>query len=102
MGLTLSALRAGLNGTFHMTPTGYASRYEIARYFLTKMGMTNTLVPVPTDYFPSPAKRPHFSALSNAKLEGVLGVEIPGWRSGVDWYVENLYFPSRSHDVSFS
>ena len=100
--LTLSALRAGLNGTFHMTPTGYASRYEIARYFLTKMGMTNTLVPVPTDYFPSPAKRPHFSALSNAKLEGVLGVEIPGWRSGVDWYVENLYFPSRSHDVSFS
>jgi dTDP-4-dehydrorhamnose reductase len=86
--LTLSAMQAGLNGAFHMTPSGYASRFEVARYFLTKMGMTNTLMPVSTDYFPSPAKRPRFSALSNAKLAGALGAEIPDWKSGVDWYVD--------------
>jgi dTDP-4-dehydrorhamnose reductase len=73
-----------------MTPSGYASRFEVARYFLTKMGVTNTLIPVSTDYFPSPAKRPRFSALSNAKLAVTLGAEIPGWTSGVDRYVEGL------------
>ncbi len=86
--LTLCAMQAGLTGTFHMTPSGYASRYEVAHYFLTKMGMANTLTPVSTDYFPSPAKRPLFSALSNAKLSGALGAEIPDWKSGVDRYVE--------------
>jgi dTDP-4-dehydrorhamnose reductase len=88
--LTLLAMHAGLNGIYHMTASGYASRFEVARYFLTKMGVTNTLIPVSTDYFPSPAKRPRFSALSNAKLAVTLGAEIPGWTSGVDRYVEGL------------
>ncbi len=88
--LTLLALRAVLNGTFHMTPSGYASRYEVARYFLEKMGMTNTVIPVASDYFPSPAKRPLFSALSNAKLSSALGIGIPDWKRGVDWYAKNL------------
>ncbi|MGD0488028.1 MAG: dTDP-4-dehydrorhamnose reductase [Syntrophorhabdales bacterium] len=88
--LTLLAMHAGLNGIYHMTPSGYASRFEVARYFLTKMGVTNTLIPVSTDYFPSPAKRPRFSALSNEKLAVTLGAGIPGWTSGVDRYVVNL------------
>jgi dTDP-4-dehydrorhamnose reductase len=88
--LTLSAMQANLSGTFHMTASDYASRYEVARYFLEKMGKAKTLVPVSTDYFPSPAKRPLFSALSNAKLAGALNAEIPDWKSGVDWYVETI------------
>ncbi len=40
--LTLLALQADLSGTYHMTASGCASRFEVARYFLTKMGMTNT------------------------------------------------------------
>ena len=90
MRLTLLALKANLSGAYHMTASGYASRYEIARYFLTKMGMTNTLIPVSTDYFPSPAKRPRFSALSNAQARRRPRREIPDWRSGVDWYVEEI------------
>ncbi len=88
--LTLLALQANLSGAYHMTASGCASRYQIARYFLTRMGMTNTLVPVASDYFPSPAKRPRFSALSNAKLADALGAEIPDWTNGVDRYVETV------------
>jgi dTDP-4-dehydrorhamnose reductase len=88
--LTLLALRAGLNGVYHMTASGHASRFEVARYFLTRMGMTNTLIPVSTDYFPSPAQRPRFSALSNAKLGRTLGIRIPDWTSGVDWYIKRI------------
>ncbi len=88
--LTLLAMHANLSGAYHVTASGYASRFEVARYFLTKMGVTNPLIPVSTDYFPSPAKRPRFSALSNAKLASKLGAGIPDWTSGVDWYAEEL------------
>lgn len=88
--LTLLAMHANLSGAYHVTASGYASRFEVARYFLTKMGVTNPLIPVSTDYFPSPAKRPRFSALSNAKLARTLGAGIPDWTSGVDWYIERL------------
>ena len=88
--LTLLAVRANLSGVYHMTPSGYASRYDVARHFLTKMGMTNTIVPIASDYFPSPVRRPRFSALSNEKLADALGVEIPDWKSGVDGYAERI------------
>jgi dTDP-4-dehydrorhamnose reductase len=94
--LTLLALRANLSGVYHMTAGGGASRFEVARHFLTKMGMTNTLIPVATDYFPSPARRPRFSALSNAKLARTLGEEIPDWTSGVDWYAERISYGRHS------
>ncbi len=86
--LTLLALQAGLSGLYHMTASGYASRYEIARYFFEKAGLTNEIIPVPTDYFPSPASRPRFSALSNAKLAATLGIAIPDWKQDVESYAK--------------
>jgi len=88
--LTMLALDRGLRGLYHLTCTGHASRYEIIKYLAAKLGMTNTIIPVASDYFPSPARRPRFSAVSNAKLAKDLGIEIPDWTSGVDWYVEKV------------
>lgn len=88
--LTVLALKAGLTGIYHMTASGCASRFEAARCFLTKMGLKNHLIPVASDYFPSPARRPRFSALSNAKLAADLGIAIPDWKSGVDRYAQDL------------
>ncbi len=85
---TMLALDKGLRGLYHLTASGFASRYETVRYCFSKLGMANRLIPVATDYFPSPARRPPFSALSNAKLAAALDVEIPHWTDGVDWYVE--------------
>jgi len=88
--LTLLALEKGLTGTYHLTASGYVSRFDVVQYLFLKRGMANALIPVATDYFPSPAKRPLFSALSNGKLAETLGVEIPDWKSGVDWYAEKI------------
>lgn len=88
--LTLLALDKGLSGTYHLTHCGYASRYDVACYLLRKLGMGIKVMPVPSDYFPSPARRPPFSALSNERLSAALAVEIPHWKSGIDWYTERL------------
>lgn len=88
--LTLLAINKGLRGIYHLTPSGYASRYEVVKYLLSKLGMKNVVMPVSSDYFPSPARRPRFSVLSNAKLATDLGVTIPHWTEGIDWYAEKL------------
>lgn len=88
--LTLRAVRKGLRGLYNLTAGGYVTRYELARYFLAAVGKQNLILPVTSDYFPSPARRPAFSALSNGKLAGALGVTIPSWERGIDRYVRTL------------
>jgi len=89
--LTLFAINKGLRGTYHLTNSGYASRYEVARYFTERMGLDNLILPVNSDYFPVPAKRPYFSAMSNRKLADELNVEIPDWKMGIDRYIESVF-----------
>ena len=81
----------GLKGIYHLTGSGYASRYEVSRYFLERIGMDNLILPVGSDYFPVPARRPYFSALSNQKLANDLNVDIPDWKIGIDRYIEATF-----------
>jgi dTDP-4-dehydrorhamnose reductase len=85
--ITMLAVEKQLRGLYHLTNSGYASRYEVARYFLETIGTNNIVLPVTSDLFPSPAKRPYFSAMSSAKLSAALVCEIPGWKDAVDRYV---------------
>jgi dTDP-4-dehydrorhamnose reductase len=89
--LTVLAISKGLKGLYHLTNGGYASRYEVARFFLERMGLDNLVLPVGSDHFPSPAQRPYFSAMSNLKLSGALDVRIPEWKVGVERYVETMF-----------
>lgn len=89
--LTMFAVNKGLRGVYHLTNTGYATRYEVARYFLERLGMDNLIIPVHSEYFQSPAKRPFFSAMSNRKLANDLNVEIPDWKIGIASYVETVF-----------
>jgi dTDP-4-dehydrorhamnose reductase len=89
--LTMLAIEKGLRGIYHLTNSGYASRYEVARYFIERLGMDNLVLPVYSDYFPVPAKRPYFSAMSNLRLSKDLGVSIPDWKIGIDRYIEAVF-----------
>jgi len=77
--LTLKALDAGLKGLYHLTNSGYASRYEWAKKVLQIKGIRKVIYPVSSEVFNLPAKRPVFSAMSNSKLAETINVEIPWW-----------------------
>jgi len=85
---TLRAIDEGLRGMYNLTNSGYASRYEVTRYFSEMLGLDTLILPVSSDYFPAPAKRPYFSAMSNAKLSKELRLNIPDWRDGIDRFVK--------------
>jgi dTDP-4-dehydrorhamnose reductase len=89
--LTIFAINKGLRGVYHLTNSGYASRYEVARYFIERLGVDNLILPVYSDYFPVPAKRPYFSAMSNLKLSKDIDVNVPDWRTGIDRYIEAMF-----------
>lgn len=86
--VTLVAVEAGLSGLFHLTNTGYASRYEWGRMVLSLLRKDNIVIPVAMSEFPSPAKRPLFSAMSNQTVRDRLGVEIPSWQEAVEGYLK--------------
>ena len=91
---TMKAIDEGLRGMYHLTNSGYASRYEVARYFIDKLGQNRLILPVNSDYFNPPdkrtAKRPYFSAMSNGNLSKDLRLSIPDWRDGIERFVKRL------------
>jgi dTDP-4-dehydrorhamnose reductase len=88
---TILSIKEGLRGVYHLTNSGYASRYEVARYFFERLGSDRLILPVSSDYFNTTVTRPYFSAMSNVKLSEELGLTIPDWKDGVDRFTQTLH-----------
>ena len=86
--VTMEALSRGLMGTWHLTNTGHCSRYAWAKLALKEFGIDKELLPAVMADFPSPAKRPLFSAMSNAALATELAVKIPAWEDSVSGFIK--------------
>jgi dTDP-4-dehydrorhamnose reductase len=80
---TLKAINDGATGRFHLTNTGYCSRYEWAKLVLSELGINKFIRPVSMDSFALPAPRPGFSAMSNERLSKALNISIPAWEDAV-------------------
>jgi dTDP-4-dehydrorhamnose reductase len=85
---TLRALELGLTGKYHLTNTGFCSRYEWARLIFSSLGINKFIRPVSMDMFSLPAKRPKFSAMSNDRIARSLNLAIPTWDEGVRSFLQ--------------
>ena len=80
-----------LGGLYHLVAAGETTWYGYARFvidFALKMDCelkTNpeSIAPVPTSAFPTPAERPKNSRLNTRKLETNFGLTLPNWQTGV-------------------
>jgi dTDP-4-dehydrorhamnose reductase len=87
--VTLKALEQGITGRYHLTNSGYCSRYEWARLILASLGIRKFIRPVVMDTFKLPARRPKFSAMSNDKISSLLNEPIPAWEEAVKSFLHN-------------
>ena len=76
-------------GVYHMTCAGRVSWCGFARAIFARAtalldGKTPKVNPIATSEYPTPAKRPHNSVLSNEKLHRRFGVRLASWESGLD------------------
>lgn len=77
--VSLKAIDQGLTGLYHLTNSGYASRYEWAKKIFEIKGINKFIYPVNKDVFNLPAERPKFSAMSNEKISKLLNVKLENW-----------------------
>jgi dTDP-4-dehydrorhamnose reductase len=74
-----------------MTCSGSTSWYGFAEaIFARKEGQRPVLNPIPSSQYPTPAKRPGNSVLSNAKLTAKFGIELPSWETALDRVMDKL------------
>lgn len=77
---TISLISAAASGVLHLVPSGQATRYDFAREVAKAMGSRSKVEPVGTSRFPSAARRPAYSVMSNAASAKLLGQALPDWR----------------------
>jgi dTDP-4-dehydrorhamnose reductase len=81
-------VEAGAEGVFHASDGGEPiSWYDLAREALAVRGITTPVLPVSTERFPRPARRPRFSVLDMTETERTLGWEPRHWRDALRKYL---------------
>jgi dTDP-4-dehydrorhamnose reductase len=75
------------SGDYHVVNSGVASWWDFASRIIETAGVAAEVAPIPTSAFPTPARRPPYSALSNAKLSAAIGRPMPDWTDALDRYL---------------
>ncbi|MDF5725625.1 MAG: dTDP-4-dehydrorhamnose reductase [Rhizonema sp. PD37] len=77
------------SGIYHLTATGQTSWYGFAKAIfeydpnLSQQKLKN-LVAIPTDQYPTPAKRPAYSSLDTHKITSTFGFYLQYWQSNLE------------------
>jgi dTDP-4-dehydrorhamnose reductase len=88
-----------VSGTYHMTAAGQATWHEFAHAIFEEASsadpsapwiasatggrplIARRINPILTEDYPTPARRPAYSVLSNERLTKTFGVQLPDWRA---------------------
>lgn len=77
-------------GIYHLAGSGEVSWYEFAKEIFTLVrargwsGKIQSIKPIPSSAYPTPAQRPHNSRLDQSKAKSTFGVLMPDWRVSLE------------------
>ena len=81
-------------GVYHMTCAGSTSWFGFAQAIFQRaagqFARVPELAPIPTESYPTPARRPRNSVLSNEKLAARFGVQLAAWAAALDAVFQEL------------
>ncbi|MCK4709495.1 MAG: sugar nucleotide-binding protein, partial [Gammaproteobacteria bacterium] len=83
-------------GIYHFTNEGVASWYDFAQQVVItaqNLGFSvkaKRICPIPTNDFPTLAKRPEYSVLSKGKIRPILDHDIPHWQQSLEDMLKQL------------
>jgi dTDP-4-dehydrorhamnose reductase len=90
--------RSEISGTYHVAARGETTWFEYARHVIEGARRRrwplrvapDAILPVPTDAYPVPARRPENSRLDCTKFERSFRLRLPAWQDGVDRVLDEL------------
>ena len=77
-------------GIYNFSNEGVCSWYDFAATIFHQKGIEIDLKPIPTDSYPTPAKRPAYSILDKTKIKKVFGVQIKNWKESLTISLNHL------------
>jgi dTDP-4-dehydrorhamnose reductase len=77
-------------GLYHYSNEGIASWYDFAYEIMKLRGLSCKVLPIRTEDYPTPAKRPHYSVLDKSKIKNELGITIPHWKESLELCLQKL------------
>jgi dTDP-4-dehydrorhamnose reductase len=81
------------SGIYHMTCAGETTWFGFSQAIFAKSEAAKAWPPVtgiPSSEYPTPARRPANSVLSNQKLKAAFGIELQSWESAMDAELRKL------------
>lgn len=73
-------------GTWHVVNSGATTWHGFAEEIIRRSGTKASVEAIPSSEFPTPARRPAYSVLSNDKLSKAIGAPRP-WQEALDAYL---------------
>lgn len=90
----VALIRTGVYGVYHLTNSGYCSRYEFARAILRLTGREHIPVePIPLDQFRRDSTPPRFAPLANTAA-AALGITLRPWEDALAEFLGSPAPPS--------
>ncbi len=83
----LDLIEAGARGVFHVSNAGCTSWYEFARSAFELAEIEANLMPTTSAEYASPARRPDYSVLDNARASRYATSKMPPWQDGLQRYL---------------
>lgn len=77
-------------GLYHYSNEGVASWYDFAKAIFEEAAINVKLLPIKSEAYPTPAKRPAFSVMDKTKIKENLNLEIPYWRDSLKTCLKKL------------
>lgn len=77
-------------GLYHYSNEGVASWYDFTCAIFEYKEIGTTVNPIPTEQYPTPASRPHYSLMDKSKFIETFGIKIPHWRVSLKECLEKL------------
>ena len=68
-------------GIYHYCDSGVASWYDLTMEIAVFLNLSNTIEPIVTADYPTPASRPQYSALDNHKIFNLSGLSQKWWKT---------------------
>ncbi len=77
------------SGIYHLTATGQTSWYGFAKAIFEldsnpSQQKLKNLIPIPSNQYPTPAKRPAYSSLDTHKIYTTFGLALPSWEKSLE------------------
>lgn len=87
-----------LGGLYHLVAGGETNWHDYARYVIEAARTRGKAIkvapdavrPIATSDYPTPAKRPANSRLDTSKLRNTFDLTLPDWKSGVDFFLQQI------------